>query len=281
MKDYYQILGVSKNATQGEIKKAFHKMAHKYHPDKQGGDEQKFKEINEAYQILSNAKKRQQYDDFGNPFNGSQFNNANNQSGFDFDFDFMSNKRTGQGGFSNFSDFSNLDDILRNIFGQAFYHGKDIVIDIEITFKASIQGTSRDINLPQGKLNIVIPAGIHSGEEIRIPGQGERGAKNYPSGDLYVRVYVKKDRRFDREEDNIVYKQSVSFTQAALGDKIKVPTLDGDVEIKVPAGIQSGERIRLRNKGVAGKGDELIEVIVKTPTRLSREQKRLLEQLNL
>jgi len=277
MKDYYEILGVDKNATEQEIKKAFRKKAHQYHPDKKNGNEAKFKQVNEAYQVLSNPQKRKQYDQFGSGFN-QQTGSGQGFSGFDFDFDFGQ----AETGFSQFSGGAfDLGDIFKDFFNQAFKRGSDVGLDIEIDFKEAILGTFREINVPQGKLNIEIPPGIESGQRVKVAGQGEPGQSGYAPGDLYVRIYVKEDPNFKRENNDIVYQQDISFTQAALGDKIKVPTLEGEQEVKIPPGIQNKGRIRLKGKGVPGKGDQIIEVNVKVPRRLSRKQKQILKELDL
>lgn len=273
MSNYYNILGVSQDASQKEIKKAFRKKAHKFHPDKDGGDEKKFKKVNEAYQVLSDPKKRQQYDKFGRTFGQGQAGGGQRRGGFNF---------SQGGGFSQFGGQQfDLGDIFKNVFGKAFYRGQDVRLDIEIDFEEAVKGTSRDLNVPQGSLNINIPAGIRSGEVLRVPGQGGEGKEGYPSGDLYVKVHVKEDDRFSREGNNIIYQLPITFTQAALGGKVTVPTLDAEEEIKIPAGVQTGERIKIKGQGVAGKGDQLVEVKVETPKRLSRKQKKMLKEMDI
>lgn len=361
-KDYYEILGVSRSASETEIKKAYRQLAHKYHPDRSGGDEAKFKEINEAYQVLGNKEKRAQYDQFGSTFEQAQ--RQGGFSGFEGFRDFSSFNeafRNGQG--FNFEDLKGFGDIFSEIFGQGRTRarskprGEDISIDLEIDFEESARGTEREINLAkkvvcpqcqgkgaepntpleecdqcsgtgeirqvrqtmfgsfsrvttcdkcqgQGKkptkncrkckgegrikdsqkLKIDVPAGIDDGQIIRLTGQGEAAPRGGNTGDLYIVVHVKEHPDFKREGNNILYQLPVSFSQAALGDKVEVPTLDGPVKLKIPAGIQSGKIIRLKDKGIfySGgdiKGDQLVEVIVETPKKLSRKQKKLMEEL--
>jgi len=359
-KDYYKILGVNKGAQPDEIKKAFRKLAHQYHPDKKGGDEAKFKEINEAYQVLGDAKKRSQYDQFG-----SAFENAQAGGGF-----------SGFEGFRDFSGFTNgfdvnMDDLgdifggIGDIFGfgggraKRAKRGRDIQTTLAIEFNEAVFGATKEVNLKktvvcsqcngtgaepgakintcqncggsgkeikiqrtilgniqvqttcsacQGegrsyskkcskcsglgvaeelvKLNIKIPAGIDNGETIRLTGQGEAGQKGASVGDLYIEIRVNPDKRFVRNGDNILAKAYITFTQAALGDKIDISTIDGEVKLKIPAGTQSGTTFNLRGRGVANlqsrrRGNHLVEVIIKTPTNLSRKQKQELKDLNI
>ncbi len=346
-KDYYNILGVDKSASQDEIKKAFRKKAHKYHPDKEHGDEEKFKEANEAYQVLGDAQKRQKYDQFGSAaFNGGGFGGGQGFGGFDF---------SGQG-------FEDLGDIFGDLFGGGRRRGpktprgNDIQVDLDLTFKESVFGTERDIELTktsncercgatggepgakvdtcgtcngsgvqvrahrtvigvmqqkstcsdcrgtgeipsksctnchgQGvekkkkKLTVQVPAGVDHGAVLRVRGEGEAVKAGKP-GDLFVRLHVRPDERFERQGDTIISYEKIGFTQAALGDKIDVETVDGTVELKIPSGTQSGAQFRLRGKGVdgpRGRGDQIVVVGVITPKKLSKAQKKLLEELDL
>ncbi|MBU0646202.1 molecular chaperone DnaJ [Patescibacteria group bacterium] len=356
-KDYYQTLGVGKGASQDEIKRAFRKLAHQYHPDKPTGNEAKFKEANEAYQVLGDEKKRAQYDQFGSAaFDGS----AGGGYGQGF------------GGFSGFSQNINMDD-LGDIFGDMFgfsgragsgfagggrqtRRGHDIRVDADLSFKESVFGKEIEFSLTkpsacarcggvgaepgtkmktcddcqgsgvkvtthrtmlgnlqqktacptcagegeipetqcsecagsgltnsQKTLNVNIPAGVDDGVTLRVRGQGE-AVKGGPDGDLFVRIHVKPDPDFQRQDHTIISQVDLGFTQAALGDKIEVKTIDGSGELKIPAGTQSGTQFRLKGKGVPGRhgrGDQIIIANVVTPKKLSREQKKLLEQLDL
>jgi len=362
-KDYYNILGVNKNASQDEIKKAFREKAHKFHPDKQGGDEAKFKELNEAYQVLGDQEKRSQYDQYG-----QTFEQARGQGGFQ-----------GFDGFRDFSGFTNgfnvnMDDLgdifggLGDVFGfgggqssrtRRARRGSDIQVLLAIDFREAVFGVEKEISLKktvkcskckgegnepgtevitcktcggkgrvirvqrtilgnmqvqmecedcggEGKsfkekcsacrgaglvqqivnLKVKIPAGIDNNETIRLSGQGEAAAKGGQAGDLYLKIRVNSDRRFERDGINIKSRAEISFSQAALGDKIEIQTVDGPVDLKIPEGTQSGRVFILRDKGVQrlngrGCGNHLVEVIVKTPTSLSRKQKEMLRELGI
>ncbi len=346
-KDYYQILGINKNASKEEIKKAFRRLAHKYHPDKVGGDENKFKAVNEAYQVLSDEKKRAEYDMYGNVFSG-QRGAGNGNGGFDF---------------SGFTDASGFDfgDIFSEFFtggSQQRKRGRDISVDIQVSFEESIFGTERKLlinkigtcqdcggsgaqaNSPmkecrtcsgrgriretrrsfigtfsterecsdclgsgkipetpcpkcsgQGvlkqneEIKINIPSGIQNGEMIRLSGQGEsipRGS----AGDLYVKIHVDKHPIFRRSDNNLLIDLDVKLTDALLGAEYKIKTLEGDdLTLKIPAGINFGEILRIKNRGVptlagtGGRGDLLIKVIINIPKKLSRQAKKLIEDL--
>ncbi len=358
MKDYYKILGVPEDASQEEIKKQFYKLAHKYHPDK-GGDPEKFKEINEAYQVLGDKKKRAEYDaarKAGFAFQGAPFGTEGQGPSFDQGFDF---------GFKDFetSDFEDIFENLEEFFGTSPFRrskrrkGKDISIDVELTLEEAFSGVKKEVNLmkfvtcprchgtgaepgsriitcpscggtgrvkqvhqiffgsfvktttcPQcggtGKVpekkckecqgegrikkiervSFSIPAGVENGEVIRIPGKGEAGARGMNPGDLLVRVYVKEHPYFQRRGDDIYYTLKVNFSQAALGDKVDVPTLDGMVELKIPPGTQAGKLLRLRGMGMPrlygrGRGDMYVKIEVKTPKRLTKKQRELIKKL--
>jgi len=355
MKNYYEILGISKSASTDEIKKAFYKLAHKCHPDK-GGDSEKFKEINEAYQVLSDEKKRAQYDQFGQTFDDSQFGGSSSPFG------------QGSEGFDGF-DASSIEDLFGDLFGGASPFGssrgasrkretaQEIVVDVSVSLQEVFSGTKRQISLrkyivcdkcsgsgadPGSKINtcpscggegkvkeirrtflgsfaktticpqckgegsipekecqkckgegrvkelkkasFAIPAGISEGEIMKFAGEGDAGGKGRDSGDFYVRVHIEDDARFKRREDDIFYNFEVDFSQAALGDKIDIPTLGGKIELKIPSGTQAGKLLRLKGMGLPhyygrGKGDMFVKVSVKTPTKLTREQKELIEKL--
>jgi molecular chaperone DnaJ len=360
-KDYYEILGISKDASDDEIKKAYRKMAHKYHPDKDGGDEEKFKEVNEAYQTLSDKGKRAQYDQFGQTFDGAGASGAGaGFSGFDFS-DFAQASGGSQGFEFNFGG-DGMGDIFSDMFGggrsrSARRQGRDVQVDIEIDFFEMIKGAIKEVSVykavecthcsgsggepgskeidcktcggsghvqktmqtilgtiaqtvvcddckGKGKTfeqkcskcsgdgfyreevveEVEIPAGINDGQSIAITGKGEVGANGAPAGDLIVTVHVRPDNRFTRDGNDIRSTIHINFTQAALGDKVDVDTVDGVVKMKIPAGTQSGEIYKICGKGVPrlrglGRGDHLVEVIVDVPTKLSRKQKKLIEQL--
>jgi molecular chaperone DnaJ len=367
-KDYYEILGVSRDASDEEIKKAYRRLAHKYHPDKGSGNEERFKEVNEAYQILSDREKRAQYDQFGSVFEQSGAG-AGGFGGFDFS-GFADAFSRGQGGvkFEFGEDFSSsFGDIFSDIFGgevgrkKRRERGEDVSIDVDITLEEASTGVEKEINMylssvcskckgsgaePGSKIEVCktcngsgqvrkerrtilgafasiemcyscqgqgsspekyctkcggdgktkesknikikIPAGISNGQTIRIAGQGEAGFRpgsgKSASGDLYVTIHLKPHPIFKRKGDDIYYNLEVNFSQAVLGDKVEVPTLQGSVRLKIPSGIQSGKVIKLRDKGIPhlqkrGRGDMFVVIQVRIPEKLSRKQKQLLEEL--
>ena len=285
-RDYYEILGVSKNASDDEIKKAYRKLAIKYHPDKNPGDkeaENKFKEINEAHDVLSDKQKRARYDQFGhagvggaggNPFagGGNPFGGFN-YNGQSFNFDF------GGGGF---------DDILGSLFGfggpRRPRRGADYQTSVTLTFEEAIFGTNKTISAEGKDIKIKIPAGIDDGMSIRLAGKGgpapESGGEK---GDLYVRVRVKPHKNLTREGAIILSEEKISMVDAALGCEIEVETVDGSITMKVPAGTQSGTPFKLSGHGVpfrsdGDRGPHIVTIIVETPKNLSRRQKELLEE---
>ncbi|MCI5108224.1 MAG: DnaJ domain-containing protein [Candidatus Pacebacteria bacterium] len=268
-KDYYKILGVEKNASPDEIKKAFRKMAHKYHPDKKDGDEKKFKEVNEAYTVLSDQKKRAEYDNYGQTF-GDGFDFSGFQGGVDFD----------------------LGDILEGFFGGAGFgrgvrRGRDISIDTELTFEESVFGVERDILVNKQtsekpeEIKVKIPSGISDGQMIRLTGKGE-SIPDGVSGDLYIKVHVKPHPVFRKEGYNLVMTLNVKLTDALLGASYPVNTLDGSIDIKIPNNVKFGDILRVRDKGVPvgnKRGDLLIKINIELPKKLSRKSKKIIEDL--
>ncbi len=288
-RDYYEILGVSRNASDDEIKKAYRKLAVKYHPDKNPGNkeaEEKFKEINEAHDVLSDKQKRARYDQFGhagvggaggNPFagGGNSFGGGFNYNGQTFNFDF------GGGG---------LDDILGNIFGfgagaRRARRGADYQTSVTLTFEEAIFGTNKKVSDDKGKeINVKIPAGIDDGMSIKLRGKGgpapEGGSE---AGDLYVRIRVKPHKTLTREGAIILSEKTISMVDAALGCEVEVETVDGPVTMKVPAGTQSGTPFKLSGHGVpfrsdGDRGPHIVTIVVETPKNLNRKQKELLEE---
>lgn len=280
MKDYYKILGVEKSASEEEVKKAFRKLAHVYHPDKSGGDEAKFKEASEAYAVLSDKKKRDQYDaaqagGFGAGFGGAGFNPN------DFGFDFSG---FGTQGF----EAGDLSDILSSIFGgRRVRRGRDIAVDIELSFQESIFGAERKVVInsklvKQKEVSINVPAGIDDGQMIRLSGMGEEMEGGVP-GDLYVKVHVRKHPYLRKEGYNLVMDLQIKLSEALLGSERSIGSLDGEAMMKVPAGTKHGTILRIKGKGVpmgqGKRGDLYVRTMVEIPEKLSKEQKKLVEEL--
>ncbi|MDQ5969122.1 MAG: molecular chaperone DnaJ [Patescibacteria group bacterium] len=352
-KDYYETLGVDKKASKDEIKKAFRTLAHKYHPDKKTGDDAKFKEINEAYSILSDDSKRAQYDAYGSNFNAS--GGAGGPQGGFGGFDFSQFTQGGQGGGFEF-DFGDL-------FGNAFggggraqtKRGRDISIDIELSFEESVFGVERSVLLnkvskcgvcggngaekgtemtkcdtcngkgqirevkrtffgqfettstcescqgtgkipkvkcsachghgilkKESEIKVKIPAGIDHGEMMRLSGAGE-AVSGGQTGDLYIKIYVKKHTVFRKEGQNLLMDLNVKLTDALLGGEETIKTLDGDIKVRIPEGVTHGEVLRIKNKGVPYdkhyRGDILIKLHLLLPKKLSKEARKLVESL--
>ena len=348
-------MGVTRSASSDEIKKAYYKLAHKHHPDK-GGDENKFKEINEAYQVLSNKEKKEQYDRFGSVFEGGQ--GFEPGGGFqwnwgqrpDVDFEF---------------DLGDLGEMMEDMFGFGFSgkkkdlkKGSNIEVELEISLEEVLKGGEKEITLEkfifcsrcQGKgaepgtkakecfscrgtgqvqqirrtpfgsftrvsvcpecggegfkpekpcnvckgegrikreekVKIFIPAGVDTNQLIKIEGKGDAGKKGGKAGDLYVRVFVKPHDVFKRKGDDLYSEVPISFSQAALGDEVEITTLEGaKLLLRVPAGTESGKTLKISGKGIPhfsgyGRGNLYLEFAVKTPKKLTKKQKELLERL--
>ena len=351
-RDYYEVLGVDKGASADEIKKAYRKMAMKYHPDRNPGDkaaEEKFKEVGEAYEVLSDADKRSRYDQFG-------------FAGVDPNF----NAGAGAGGFGGFGDFGGFADIFGDFFGggssrgagqNAPRRGENVMARLELTFEEAAFGCEKEVSAPRiencaacggsgsadgqvetcsrchgsgqervvqsfmgmqmqstttcsqcggrgkiiktpcntckgkgkvrrnNKVKVKIPAGVDSGQSVRVRGEGNVGSNGAPNGDLLVEIRIRPHDTFRREGYDVLCTVPISFTQAALGAEIQVPTLDGKVSFTIPEGTQTGKEFVIRDKGIPEvnnprrRGDHRFTVVVETPTRLNREQKELLRKL--
>ncbi|MCT6517796.1 MULTISPECIES: molecular chaperone DnaJ [Enterobacterales] len=343
-RDFYEVLGLSKTADEKEIKRAYKRLAMKYHPDRNQGDkdsEAKFKEIKEAYEILSDAQKRAAYDQYGHA--------AFEQGGFG-----------GQGGgFGGGADFGDIfGDVFGDIFGggrrqQRAARGSDLQYNMDLTLEEAVRGVTKEIRIPtletcdkchgsgakegtsaetcstchgagqvhlrqgfftvqqacptchgRGKvikepcskchgdgrversktLSVKIPAGVDTGDRIRLSGEGEAGENGAPAGDLYVQVHVRQHHIFERDGNNLYCEVPINFAIAALGGEIEVPTLDGRVKLKIPAETQTGKMFRMKGKGVksvrsSSIGDLMCRVVVETPVKLNEKQKELMEQL--
>jgi len=365
-KDYYEILGVNKGASKDEIKKAFYKLAQKYHPDKKGGNEAKFKQANEAYQVLSDDAKRSKYDQFGSGFENAGASYGGAQSGFGgFDpsgFGGFSSQGGGQAGYGAEFDFGNLNDIFSDFFGggmggerQEVRRGRDISTEIQISFADSIFGVTRKILITktskcltcggsgakagskmeickhcngQGRIreqkrtifgniastktceyclgvgevpkeicdkckgkgilrreeevSITIPAGIRDGEMIRMTGLGE-AVSHGTTGDLYIKINVATHPIFKREGNDLVMNLNLKLSDALLGIKYPIQTLDGEIEVTIPEGVSINEILRVRGKGVPmpknKRGDLLIKLNIKLPSKISHQSRKLIEEL--
>ena len=303
-KDYYKILGVSKDVSDKDLKKAYRKLAMKYHPDQNQGDkkaEESFKEVNEAYAVLSDKEKRRQYDMFGADGFQQRFSQEDIFSSFDFGQVFR------EFGFGS-------EDVLGRIFGGmggrrpsgrggGGYHsggpfgrtaqqpqkGTDLVMDMQVSLKEAVFGGSKVAGFNKGagveRVTVKIPPGITSGKKLRIAGKGQQGAWGGPAGDILIKVLVAPHRVFDRKGDNLIISREITLTQAVLGTQLEVPTLDNKtLSLKVPPGTQSQTKLRLKGHGVprfnkTGRGDLYVKIIVRLPKSLTPEQEELFKQL--
>ncbi|HEX3685603.1 MAG TPA: DnaJ C-terminal domain-containing protein [Bryobacteraceae bacterium] len=289
-KDYYDVLGTGKTATEDDIRKAYRTLARKYHPDVNPGDksaEEKFKEINEAYEVLSDPDKRKRYDQLGPNWKaGSDFTPPPGWQGANGDSDgFTGSFRTGR----NSWDFS---DFFENFFagprgaraGTGFrMRGEDIDAEITLTLEEAHRGVTRRVSL-QKSLEVTIPAGVRDGSVIRLAAQGEPGENGAPPGDLFLHVRIEPHPLFDLVgDDGIQVELPLAPWEAALGATIQVPTLDGNVEMTIPPGTQGGRRLRLRGQGLnrrnGGRGDEYVKVKIVIPPKLTSKEKQLFEKL--
>lgn len=294
--NYYKALGIEKSASADDIKKAFRKLAVKYHPDRNPNDktaEDKFKEINEAYAVLSDPEKKQQYDTFGSSGFHKQYSQEDIFRGFDFGnaYKDMGGNFGGGGG----------EDIFSRLFGGSFgrgggrggfrqgaQKGADHEMEVTVTFREAAEGAEKQIafrrNGQREELKVKIPSGVDNGSKIRIAGKGAQGDGGASAGDLYLIMHVQPDPVFVRDGGDLFVDRSIPFTAACLGVSLDVPTLEGDKRIKVPAGIQPGTKIRLKGCGVKSigsnaKGDLYVKIGVHIPETLTAEQKKIVESL--
>ena len=283
-RDYYEVLGVKKGASIEEIKRAYRKLAVKYHPDKNPGDKQaedRFKEINEAYAVLSDPQKKEQFDRFGSNNFHQRFSQEDIFRGFDVGDIFKDQ------GFGTEDIFSRIfGDAMRRHRGGRMVKGEDFSMDVNVTFRDAYDGAEKRVAFKRDgareELSVKIPAGIESGAKLRVPGRGGAGRFGGQAGDLYLTVLVGTDPLFQREGADIVLNQEVRFSEAALGGSIDIPTMEGMKRIKIPAGIQSGTKVRLRGLGfpqAGGRGDMFVRIAVEVPEKLTARQRELIEQL--
>ncbi|MEX0932160.1 MAG: J domain-containing protein [Candidatus Saccharimonadales bacterium] len=272
-RDYYQVLGIEKGASAEDIKKAYRKKAVELHPDKENGDEEKFKEVTEAYEVLKDSQKRQRYDQLGHAASGA--GDTQGFGGFEgFDFGQF------QQGFGGFE--VDLNDVFGNFFGGGFRRkGRNVQTAITITFEESVFGTDKEVQSVGGEtVKVKIPSGIENNNTIRLRGEGERIPEG-ESGDLFVQVRVRPHAEFKREGLNILSTTKINIVEAILGTEIKVNTVDGPLTLKVPAGTQSGQKIKITGKGVkraGARGDHLVLIEVGIPKKISKKQRELLEK---
>ncbi|MGH7901220.1 MAG: DnaJ C-terminal domain-containing protein [Thermodesulfobacteriota bacterium] len=288
-KDFYKTLGVSKNATKDEIKKAYRKLAKQYHPDLNPGNkeaEQRFKEIQEANEILSNDEKRKAYDIYG----AADFQPGGERTTWRW-------SQEPPGGFDfNVGDVGGFEDLFGEIFGsreapwRVSGRGKDIEYQVTIDFQTAIRGGSRDItiskhtkdgNIITDTINVKIPSGVDDRSRIRIKGKGEEGKKS--TGDLYLRVKVQPHPIFVRKQNDIYVDIPVTFYEAVLGASVAVPTIDGSATLTIPSGVQSGTKLRLKGKGVENlrtrqRGDQYVVISVVMPEKINEATKKRFEE---
>ena len=295
-KDYYKTLGVAKTASTKEIKSAYRKLARQWHPDvnptKKKEAEEKFKEISEAYEVLSDAQKRKTYDSLGSDWQqrardfqggGVRYGAPPGDGGVQFDFGDL-----GEGGFSEF---------FQSIFGgmgrqgggfsprARRSRGADLESEIELTLRDAYSGGKRHLSLPNGKsLEVQVPAGVRDGQRIRLAGQGEPGSGGGQNGDLYLVVRIAPDATFRREGDDLYVEQPTSMYTLVLGGEVTVPTMTGRIKVKVPAGSQNGRKLRIPGKGMpklrgTGHGDLYVTLVAQVPTNLSERQRELFREL--
>lgn len=311
-KDYYKILGVDKNATEKEIKTAYRKLARKYHPDVNPDKdaEERFKNINEAYEVLGDAEKRTKYDRLGadwqrwqraggrpNDFNWGRWQTAPGGQRVHMHYGTPDDLGDLFGGGSSFSDFFNA--IFGGMNGGSrgrsdfsgfgasprSQRGQDIEQEVEISLTEAYHGTTRRVNKDGRRLEVKIPAGAETGTKVRLRGEGHSSFTSSQPGDLYLRVKVLPDPRFERKGANLHAKVPVDVYTAVLGGEARVPTLTGEVTLKIPAGTQNGQTIRLRGKGMPELrqpntyGDLYAHIEVRIPTKLKAKQRTLWQQL--
>lgn len=309
-KDYYQVLGVSKNASEQDIKNAYRKLAREHHPDMVGeGDktaaEKRFKEINEAYQILIDPQKRKMYDQFGSAaFSGAAGAGAGagpgGFSGFGqggqwgpFTYSYTTSGGKNDFGFGDFDPF----DVFEEFFGFRGFgrsrqpkKGKNLYYEMVISFSEAVFGLEREISVESGKVKIKIPSGVRDGTEVRFAEKGMPGPSGLPPGDLFITVKLAKPKEFKIYGNHLIVEKEIDFVQAILGDVVEIPVVDvsdksgiGKTKLKIPSGTQHGTRFVVRGKGMpslrGGKsGDVLVEVSVVMPQKVTKKQKDLLDQ---
>ncbi len=292
-KDYYKILGVERDAKEAEIKTAYRRLARKYHPDvsKESNAEEKFKEVGEAYEVLKDPQKRQAYDQLGANWKAGQ--NFNPPPGWEDIFTnagFSTGSTAGGFGTSGFSDFfesmfgGGFAQSATSGFGQSHMRaqGADQHASITVSLEDVFNGAKKNIRLGSGRnLDVKIPKGITSGKRIRLTGQGGAGTGGGPNGDLYLEISITPHRLFKLEGKDILLDLPITPWEAALGARVEVPTLGGRVETKIPAGSQSGKKLRLKKRGLSGNppGDQIVTLQIMIPKSTTDEDKSYFEEM--
>ena len=302
-KDYYKILGVKRNAEEKEIKKAYRKLARQHHPDVNPGNkaaEERFKDINEAHEVLSDPEKRRKYDQLGSNWQQWQ-RRGGDATGFDWS-QWVSGAQPGGGGvrveYSDLGDLGNLfgggdfSDFFQNIFGgggtpqaRPRRRGQDYAQPVEITLEEAYQGTARMIQKDGRRLEVKIPPGVRTGSKVRMAGEGSPGVTGGASGDLYLEIVVLPHSVFERQGDDLHCEILVSLYSVVLGGEVRVPTPGGDVLLNIPPETQSGRTFRLRGKGMPNlrnpekRGDLYAKLRVQTPQELNEREKELFREL--
>lgn len=306
-KHYYQTLGVSENASQEDIKKAYRKLAMKYHPDRNPGNQEaeaKFKDVSEAYAVLSDPDKRKQYDTFG----AEGFQNRFSQEDIFRDFDFGSIFREfgfrggqNQNIFTQFfggpgaSCFKNRGPTQRQHYGGGFggqgrgVKGQDLIYELSLTLEEAAKTTEKTISYRsrgrQEQVSVKIPAGVSTGKRLRLSGKGEPGSYGGPAGDMFIQIRVLDHPTFRREGDDLYLTRKILYSEAVNGTEVEVPTLDGKtLRLKVPSGTQPNARLRMKGYGMprmsgGGKGDAYIQIAIEVPKKLNRKQKDAIKKL--
>lgn len=312
-KDYYKILGVKKNAITEDIKKAYRKLAMKYHPDRNRDDktaEEKFKEISEAYAVLNDPEKKKQYDMFGAEGFQQRYSQEDIFSSFDFsdifrEFGFGNiggRKRGGGAGiFDHIFSGASKDpryrtkvDPYSSIFTDfggrtGGLKGQDVIYELPVHLEDILKTEQKTISYNLGgvhqQIKVKIPAGIADGKKLRLAGKGQPGPQGGPPGDLYIKIKILNHPVFQREGNDLYINREIKFSEAALGTKIEVPTIDGKrLSLKIPAGSQNGSKMRLKGYGIPGmdgigRGDEYVKISVAVPKKLNSKQRALIEEL--